>query len=77
MHLACTSCMQIKTTSGTDSPCHALHLHPCQDHDGSHIKGLIMNFLHTFYPSLLRIPGFLVEFITPIIRVSVTAIRLQ
>lgn len=42
-----------------------------QDHDGSHIKGLIMNFLHTFYPSLLRIPGFLVEFITPIIKASV------
>eukprot|EP00775_Hariotina_reticulata_P006914 gene6914-7130_t len=39
-----------------------------QDHDGSHIKGLIMNFMHTFYPSLLRIPGFLVEFITPIIK---------
>lgn len=29
-----------------------------------------MNFLHTFYPSLLRIPGFLVEFITPIIKVG-------
>jgi hypothetical protein len=41
-----------------------------QDHDGSHIKGLIMNFLHTFYPSLLKIPGFLVEFITPIIKVG-------
>lgn len=40
-----------------------------QDHDGSHIKGLIMNFLHAFYPSLLQIPGFLVEFITPIIKV--------
>src|SRR5687768_336129 len=40
-----------------------------QDHDGSHIKGLIMNFLHTFYPSLLRLPGFLLEFITPIIKV--------
>jgi len=40
-----------------------------QDHDGSHIKGLIMNFMHTFYPSLLKIPGFLVEFITPIIKV--------
>jgi DNA topoisomerase-2 len=39
-----------------------------QDHDGSHIKGLIMNFLHTFYPSLLRVPGFLVEFITPIVK---------
>ena len=41
-----------------------------QDHDGSHIKGLIMNFLHHFYPSLLKVPGFLVEFITPIIKVS-------
>lgn len=39
-----------------------------QDHDGSHIKGLIMNYLHHFYPSLLQIPGFLVEFITPIIK---------
>jgi len=40
-----------------------------QDHDGSHIKGLIINFLDHFYPSLLRIPDFLVEFITPIVRV--------
>ncbi|KAJ9480002.1 DNA topoisomerase 2 [Pseudozyma hubeiensis] len=39
-----------------------------QDHDGSHIKGLIINFLDHFYPSLLKIPGFLVEFITPIVR---------
>ena len=29
-----------------------------------------MNFLHHFYPSLLKIPGFLVEFITPIIKVG-------
>lgn len=41
-----------------------------QDHDGSHIKGLIMNFFHTFYPSLLTLPGFLVEFITPIIKAT-------
>ena len=41
-----------------------------QDHDGSHIKGLIMNFFHTFYPSLLQLPGFLLEFITPIVKVS-------
>lgn len=39
-----------------------------QDHDGSHIKGLIMNYLHTFYPSLLQLPGFLLEFITPIVK---------
>ncbi|OCF33010.1 DNA topoisomerase II [Kwoniella heveanensis BCC8398] len=40
-----------------------------QDHDGSHIKGLLINFLDHFYPSLLRIPDFLVEFITPIVKV--------
>jgi len=28
-----------------------------QDHDGSHIKGLLINFLHHFWPSLLHIPG--------------------
>ncbi len=39
-----------------------------QDHDGSHIKGLIMNFFHHFYPTLLRVPGFLLEFITPIVK---------
>jgi DNA topoisomerase II len=40
-----------------------------QDHDGSHIKGLIINFLDHFFPSLLRIPGFLLEFVTPIVKV--------
>ncbi|KAI7907288.1 DNA topoisomerase [Cokeromyces recurvatus] len=39
-----------------------------QDHDGSHIKGLLINFIDTMFPSLLDIPGFLLEFITPIIR---------
>ncbi len=41
-----------------------------QDHDGSHIKGLIINFIHHFWPSLLKIDGFLKEFVTPIIKVS-------
>jgi DNA topoisomerase II len=41
-----------------------------QDHDGSHIKGLIINYFETFYPSLLAIPGFLIEFITPIVKVT-------
>ncbi|OAG31830.1 DNA topoisomerase II [Nematocida displodere] len=41
-----------------------------QDHDGSHIKGLIINMLEHFFPSLLQIAGFLQEFITPIVRVS-------
>jgi DNA topoisomerase-2 len=26
-----------------------------QDHDGSHIKGLLINFLHHFWPSLLQV----------------------
>ncbi|CAK7909709.1 DNA topoisomerase 2 [[Candida] anglica] len=42
-----------------------------QDTDGSHIKGLIINFLETSFPGLLEIPGFLLEFITPIIKVSI------
>ncbi|GAA5989920.1 hypothetical protein JCM11641_002811 [Rhodosporidiobolus odoratus] len=41
-----------------------------QDHDGSHIKGLIINFLDYWFPSLLKLPNFLVEFITPIVKVS-------
>lgn len=39
-----------------------------QDHDGSHIKGLLINFLHHFWPSLLQITGFLQQFITPIVK---------
>jgi DNA topoisomerase-2 len=41
-----------------------------QDHDGSHIKGLLINFLHAHFPSLLKVPNFLVEFITPIIKAT-------
>lgn len=41
-----------------------------QDHDGSHIKGLFINFVQTFWPSLYRMPGFLKEFITPIVKVK-------
>jgi DNA topoisomerase-2 len=42
-----------------------------QDHDGSHIKGLLMNFFQQCWPSLLLLkPSFLWEFITPIIKVS-------
>ena len=40
-----------------------------QDHDGSHIKGLLINFLQVQYPSLLKLEGFLMEFITPIVKV--------
>lgn len=41
-----------------------------QDFDGSHIKGLIINFIDHFWPELLEIPGFLLEFITPIVKVT-------
>ncbi|QSS48677.1 DNA topoisomerase II [Histoplasma capsulatum var. duboisii H88] len=40
-----------------------------QDHDGSHIKGLLINFFQVAFPSLLKIPQFLIEFITPIVKV--------
>ena len=39
-----------------------------QDVDGSHIKGLLMNFIHFFWPSLLRIDGFIQSMATPIIK---------
>lgn len=40
------------------------------DNDGAHIKGLFINFLHFFWPSLLKIkPPFLSEFITPLVTV--------
>ena len=38
------------------------------DDDGSHITGLVINFLHYTCPSLLKIPGFLKFFKTPIVK---------
>lgn len=40
-----------------------------QDQDGSHIKGLLINFFHHNWPSLLK-HTFLEEFITPIVKVT-------
>jgi DNA topoisomerase-2 len=40
-----------------------------QDHDGSHIKGLLMNFFHTFWPSLLKM-GFLCCLATPLLKLT-------
>ncbi|XP_068992857.1 DNA topoisomerase 2 isoform X1 [Neodiprion pinetum] len=40
-----------------------------QDQDGSHIKGLLINFIHHNWPSLLRI-DFIEEFITPIVKAT-------
>ena len=39
-----------------------------QDLDGSHIKGLIMNFVHFFWPSLMKIDGFIQSMATPILK---------
>ncbi|QKF94001.1 DNA topoisomerase IIA [Fadolivirus algeromassiliense] len=39
-----------------------------QDYDGSHIKGLIMNFIHFFWPSLIKIKGFISSIKTPIMK---------
>lgn len=41
-----------------------------QDHDGSHIKGLLINLIHAWWPSLAKLDGFLKEFFTPIVKVS-------
>jgi DNA topoisomerase-2 len=41
-----------------------------QDVDGSHIKGLIMNWLAAFWPELLEIKGFIQCMLTPIVKVS-------
>jgi len=40
------------------------------DNDGSHIKGLIINFIHTFWPSLIKIDTFISSIITPIVKVT-------
>jgi DNA topoisomerase-2 len=40
-----------------------------QDHDGSHIEGLVMNVFHHMWPSLLKL-GFITSMITPIVKVS-------
>ena len=41
-----------------------------QDVDGTHIKGLILNLFHYFWPSLLSIPHFISAFVTPLIKIS-------
>lgn len=40
------------------------------DEDGSHIKGLIINFFDYFFPSLLEIKGFIQILVTPLVKVT-------
>jgi DNA topoisomerase II len=40
-----------------------------QDHDGSHIKGLLMNLFHAEWPGLMK-SGFLCTLLTPILKAS-------
>uniref|UniRef100_N1QSP3 DNA topoisomerase 2 n=1 Tax=Aegilops tauschii TaxID=37682 RepID=N1QSP3_AEGTA len=40
------------------------------DHNASHIKGLLINFIHSEWPFLFKVPSFLVDFITPIIKAT-------
>ena len=40
------------------------------DTDGKHITALIMNYFHCQFPSLLKVPGFLIYKRTPIIRMT-------
>ena len=40
------------------------------DLDGDHIKGLIFNLFHTYWPSLLKVPGFFKSLLTPILKIK-------
>jgi DNA gyrase/topoisomerase IV subunit B len=39
-----------------------------QDTDGTHIKGLLINLIHYFWPSLLKYKGFIQSLATPIVK---------
>jgi DNA topoisomerase-2 len=41
-----------------------------QDHDGSHIKGLVFNIFQSMWHELYEIPGFLTSMLTPIIKAT-------
>lgn len=41
-----------------------------QDHDGSHIKGLLINLFHKFWPTLLKKKSYLKIFKTPVVKVT-------
>ena len=41
-----------------------------QDVDGSHIKGLIINFIHYFWPSLTKLDEFITCLATPVLKIK-------
>lgn len=41
-----------------------------QDKDGSHIGGLILNFLKWWNPTILKVPHFVHQFITPVLKAT-------
>ena len=46
-----------------------------QDHDGSHIKGLLFNVFQTLWVSLYKYEGFLTSMLTPIIKATNTSTK--
>jgi len=46
-----------------------------QDHDGSHIKGLLFNVFETLWSSLYKYDGFMTSLLTPIIKASNNQIK--
>lgn len=41
-----------------------------QDFDGSHIRGLLLNFIHYFWPSLIKLNNFITTLATPIVKAT-------
>jgi DNA topoisomerase-2 len=58
----------VKYTSSKDLRYGGIIILTDQDTDGSHIKGLVMNMFHYFWPSLLKIDGFIQSMATPIVK---------
>ena len=42
------------------------------DDDGTHIRGLVMNLFHVFFPNLFQSSGFIVSMLTPVVKVKLS-----
>ena len=40
------------------------------DDDGTHIKGLLINMIHFWWPELLKLPGFIKSMVTPVVKIT-------